>query len=317
MRRESRDPWRLPVLERLGVQLRDLESAERRARAKRAGRRRRRISISAGFATALIAILALLVAGRVAHALSPVNRAPGAAAASESVHFNSAISLKVGSQLKTFTELGEIDFATRDYSTILEVGQGGETSEERRVDGVLYVAQPLRGRSRHAPIRWLAFRVAREASTTFAAAPESDEFTNPLVLLDELGGTRAPVIVLGSEHLHGVLTTRYRLHTNLASLLSASPGAPGQPASYRTVSVTLTVWLDAQGRPRQVDETVAGASVGAASMTTVTDFTAYGRPVAVRAPSEISVTSERSAVARNPLRVSPGRIFEGLVFAHR
>jgi hypothetical protein len=256
--------------------------------------------------------------GQLARARSPVNRAPAAAAASESVRFHSTITITVngGQPYGRFAEHGEIDFARRNYRTTLELGHG-EAIEQARVDGVLYIAQLPGGRSQHARIRWLGFPLAREAASTFASAPESEEFTSPLVLLDELGGTRAPVKLVGTEYLRGVATTLYRLQTNLASLLAASPGARRQPSSYRAVGATLTVWLDRHGRPRRVNETVAGASSGGqASITTVTDFTGYGQPVAVRAPTKISVRANRSIVAPSPLAASPSRIFERLLFAH-
>jgi hypothetical protein len=312
MKPQSRDPWRLPVLDRLGAQLRELE------RADNARRRRRRVSISGGLVAALVAAFAFLDMGQLARALSPINRAPAAAAASESVRFHSTITITVnGQQYGRFSEQGEIDFARRNYRTTLELGHG-EAIEQRRVDGILYIAQLPGGRGQRAPIRWHGFPLAHEAATTFASAPESEEFTSPLVLLDELGGTRAPVKVVDTEDLDGVPTTRYRLQTNLASLLSASPGAASQPASYRGVGATLTVWLDHHGRPRRVDETVAGASsAGGASITTVTDFTGYGQPVAVRAPIKLSVTAKRSILAPSPLAASPSRFFERLLFGHR
>jgi hypothetical protein len=311
MSRGTRDPWRLPVLDRIGEQLRELENADATRR------RRRRISLSGGLVAALVVAFAVLNMGQLAHALSPVNRAPAAAAASESVRFNSAITITVnGRQQERFIQHGEIDFARRNYRTTLQWGQG-EAIEQRRVDGVLYIAQLPGGRSQHALIRWLAVPLAHEASTTFASAPESEEFTTPLVLLDELGGTRAPVKVVGTEDLHGVPTTVFRLQTNLASLLSASPGAGSQPASYRGVGATLTVWLDRHGRPRRVDETFAGASsAGGASITTVTDFSGYGQRVAVRAPTKLSVRAKRRIVAPSPLAASPSRSFERLLFAH-
>lgn len=312
MSREPRDPWRLPVLDRIGAQLRELENADATRR------RRRRISLSGGLVAALVVALAVLNMGQLAKALSPVNRAPAAAAASESVRFHSTITIMVnGGEQARFTEHGEIDFARRNYRTTLQLGPGGGAIEQRRVDGVLYIAQLPGGDSQHAPIRWLGFPLAHEASTTFASAPESEEFTSPLVLLDELGGTRAPVKIVGTEYLHGVPTTLYRLQTNLASLLSASPGAARQPASYRGIGATLTVWLDRHGRPRRVEETVAGASsAGEASITTVTDFTGYRQPVAVRAPAKLSVKANRRILAPSPLAASPSRAFERLLFGH-
>ena len=314
------DPWRVKAIERLGAQFRDLESAEHEVRVRAAGRRRRRISISGVLAAAAIAILTLVLTGRVANALSPINRAPAAAAASESVRFHSTITITVngGQPYGRFTEHGEIDFARRNYRTTLQLGPGGGAIEQRRVDGVLYVAQLPGGRSPRTPIRWLGFPLAHEAATTFASAPESEEFTSPLVLLDELGGTRARVKVVGTEDLDGVPTTLYRLQTNLASLLSASPGAASPPLSYPGIGATLTVWLDRHGRPRRVDETVAGASsAGEASITTLTDFTGYGQPVAARAPTKLSVKAKHSILAPSPLAASPSRSFERLLFAHR
>jgi hypothetical protein len=309
---ESRDLWRPPALDRIGAQLRELE------RADNSRRRRRRVSISGGLVAALVAAFAFLDMGQLARALSPVNRAPAAAAASESVRFDSTITIAVnGGQQGRFSEHGEIDFARRNYRTTLDLGHG-EAIEQRRVDGILYIAQLPGGRSQRAPIRWQAAPLAHEASTTFASAPETEEFTNPLVLLDELAGTRASVTVVGHEDLQGVSTTLYRLQTNLASLLSASSATRSQPSSYRAVGATLTVWLDRHGRPRRVDETVAGASsAGEASITTVTDFTGYGQPVAVGAPTKISVRSKRSIVGPSPLGASPSRAFERLLFAHR
>jgi hypothetical protein len=312
MNPQSRDPWRLPVLDRLGAQLRELERAEATRR------RRRRISLSGGLVAALVVALAVLTMGQLAKALSPVNRAPAAAAASESVRFSSTITITVnGHQYGRFTEHGDIDFARRNYRTTLELGHG-EAIEQRRVDGLLYIAQLPGGRGQRAPIRWQSAPLAHEASGAFASAPESEEFTSPLVLLDELGGTRAPVKVVGMKDLGGVPTTLYRLQTNLASLVSASPGAAGPPSSYRGIGATLTVWLDRHGRPRRVDETVAGTSTGGeASITTVTDFTGYGQPVAVRAPSKLSVRAKRSIPAPSPLAASPSRSFERLLFGHR
>jgi hypothetical protein len=304
--------WQLPVLDRIGAQLRELERAE----VTRS--RRRRVSISGGLVAALVVAFAVLDMGQLAHALSPINRAPAAAAASESVLFSSAITITVnGQQSGKFSEQGEIDFARRNYRTTLELGHG-EAIEQRRVDGVFYVAQLPGGRSPRAPIRWLGFPLAHEAGTTFASASESEEFTSPLVLLDELGGTRAVVKVVATEDLDGVPTTRYRLHTNLASLLSASPGGASPPAAYRGVGATLTVWLDRHGRPRQVDETIAGTSTGGeASITTVTDFTGYGQPVAVRAPTNLTARAKRSILAPSPLAASPSRSFVRLLFGHR
>jgi hypothetical protein len=305
-----------PPLQRLGAQLADLEAAEERAAV---GTRWRPVSISVAGAllAVLVALIVILDTGGRAGA-DIINRAVAAAVASEFVRYRSTISIDVGArQLDGFTQTGEIDFPRRAYATTLELGGGG-VIEQRRVGGVLYVAQLATGHSQSSSVRWLAIPVAHEASSTFASGPESQEFTNPLALLDELAGTHAPVKTLGPARLAGVVSTRYRLRTNLAALLSASPNAGRQPASYRAIPVTLIVWLDSRGRPRRVQETVAGtAAIGAASIKTVTDFSAYAQPVTVLAPSNVVVRSKHSIVAPNPLSASPGRLYERLLLAPR
>ena len=321
MSRRPPDPRQLPPpLERLGSQLRELENAEdtTRVRARNLLRRWRPVSVSAAGAllVLLTTTIVVLTGGGPAGALDIINRAPAAVAKSQSVRFHSAISIATGSrQLNNFIEHGEIDFARRNYATTLRFGHG-EAVEQRRVDGFLYVAQLPREHTPDTPTRWIAFALAHAPSATLASAPESEEFTSPLVMLDELGGTRAPVTDLGPEDLHGIPTTRYHLETNLASLLSAAPSAGRQqPAAYRRVTATLTVWLDRHGRPRQVEELLAGrSSSGAASIRVLTGFSGYGQPTDIRAPLHISARSKRSIVAPT-LAASPSRVFEQLMFA--
>jgi hypothetical protein len=309
MSRQSRDPWRLGVLDRIGAQLRELENTEANQR------RRRRISISGGLVAAVLATFALLNMGQLADALSPINRAPAAAAASESVHFRSTIKIVLnGRQHERFTEHGEIDFAKGDFSTTLSLGQAGGVLERRIADGVFYIAQLRRGRRPGGPVHWLALRLAGGQRASFSSAPEGDAFTDPPVLFRAMAGTRAPVTTVGHEDIDGVPTTHYRLFTDLAAFLHASSPTAEVSLSYRKVAATLDVWLDGRGRPRRVDEAFAGASaLGLARITTRIDFTGYGQPVAVRAPASTSVTSQRQIATPGPLFGDPSRLFERLM----
>lgn len=315
MSRQSRDPWRLGALERLGAQLRDLESADRRVQARAARRRRRRVSISGGLVAALVAAFALLDMGQLAHALSAINRAPAAAAASESVKFDSTITIVLnGRQHERFTEHGEIDFARGDFSTSLSLGQAGGVLERRIVDGVFYIAQLRRGARPGERVHWLALRLAGGQRASFSSAPEGDAFTDPPVLFRAMAGTRAPVTTVGHEDIDGVPITHYRLFTDLAAFLRASSPTAEVSLSYRKVAAALNVWLDGRGRPRRVDEAFAGASaLGLARITTRIDFSGYGQPVAVRAPTSTSVTSQRQIATPGPLFADPSRLFERLM----
>ena len=309
MSRESRDPWRLPVLDRIGAQLRELENADATRR------RRRRISLSGGLVAALVAAFAVLNMSQLAKALSPINRAPAAAAASESVRFRSAIAIVLnGQQRERFTERGEIDFAKGDFSTALDRGQSGGTLERRIVGGVFYIAQVRRSGRAGGPVHWLALRLAGGRRATFASAPEGDAFTDPPVLFRAMARTRARVAIVGHEQIEGVATTHYRLFTDLAAFLRASSPSAEVSPSYRKVGAALNVWLDGRGRPRRVDETFAGVSArGPARITTRIDFSGYGEPVVVRAPAKAFVTSQRRIGTPGPLVGDPGRLFERLV----
>jgi hypothetical protein len=309
MSRESRDPWRLPVLDRIGAQLRELENADATRR------RRRRISLSGGLVAALVAAFAVLNMGQLAKALSPINRAPAAAAASESVRFHSAITIVLnGRPHERFTEQGQIDFAKGDFSTTLSLGQAGGTLERRIVGGVFYIAQLRPGRRTGEPVHWLALRLAGGQRVSFASAPEGDAFTDPPVLFRAMARNRAPVTTVGHENINGVPTTHYRLSTDLATFLRASsPGAKGS-GSYRKVAAALDVWLDGHGRPRRVDEAFAGATaLGPARITTRINFTEYGEPVAVQAPAKALVTSGHRIATPGPLFADPSRLFERLL----
>lgn len=312
-----------PSLQQLGSEIRarlraesEAEAANRRASAPRPRRWRRRVSVAALLAGAA-ALVALLDTGG-AGALDIINRAPEAAAKSETVRFRSTIAIQKGTELlASFIQHGEIDFASRAYSTTLQFS--GEAIEQRRVADVFYAVQIPRGAASR-PVRWLAIPVAREPASQFASSAESEEFTSPLVLLAELGGTRAPVTDEGPEILRvaqeggeqegRVLTTRYHLETNLAALLRAAPRASVPPAGSRNVSASLTVWLDRQGGPRKVAETLRGPSRAPASIRIVTSFGGYGEQVAVEPPHPIARRSKRSIHAPNPLAAAPVRLFE-------
>jgi hypothetical protein len=139
-------------------------------------------------------------------------------------------------------------------------------------------------------------------------ASQSDAFTDPPWVFRALAGIRAPVSRLGQTKLDGVPTTRYRLLTNLASFLRPSTGYVQYPLAYRRIQAGLDVWLDAQGRPRQVDETFTGpSSAGRATMRTVVRFMDYEQPVSVQAPPSSLVKFTKRTAAPNPLPRAPPR----------
>jgi len=310
MTNRERKPMVGPLY-RLGTEVHEAEAAERLS----ARLKRRIVPLSATAAAAAaaitLAVVLLLDSGRSARADTIVNRAPAAAAASRSVSFNSTITISVGSrQLERYSEHGAIDFQHRSYQSTLSLGKAGGAIQQRRVGGQLYVTQTPHGQH-GPPTHWHAVRLAHEPPARFASAPESAQFTNPPVILDGLGSTRSPVSLVGQEDVNGTPTTVYELQTNLAAFLRASNGGRAQPAAYRAVAATITVWLDERDRPLRVEQVF---SAGSARITTVVGFTGYGVNVNVAPPPDSAVVSRTRVPARSPLVASPSSLFERFLF---
>jgi hypothetical protein len=306
------DPWRLPALQRFGTQLRDAESAERRQRGRRP-RRWRPVSLRA----AAVVVALALIAGALelvspAGALSPINHAPAAAAQSRYVRFSSALEVAAnGHQITRFTEQGELDFVTGDYATTLSRPDVGERVQRRRVGDVFYGAASHRG-EQVSSVQWRAIRIAG-ARNASVQAPGGYTLMDPQVVFRVMAGARAPITVVGHEALNGVPTTHYRLSTSLGAFLAAEHGSPSTASAYENVEAELGVWLDGRGRPVRVEAKFAGPSpFGAATMTTLINFTDYGAVVTVRQPSN-AVASPRSG-AFGALGGDPLRTIELLLF---
>jgi hypothetical protein len=80
---------------------------------------------------------------------------------------------------------------------------------------------------------------------------------------------------------------------------------------YRRVAARLEVWIDDEGRPRQVVETF---SAGNTLMQTVVSLHGYSLPVTVQAPPKALVHMTVGAVKRNPLGGGPTPLFVRLLF---
>jgi hypothetical protein len=312
----SRDPWRLPSTERFGAQLRDLENASRsRSRLPRSGLSPRAILLSSGgIAAAVICILLVLTSGRSAQARSVVNEAPAAAERSGSVRFQSVLTIMVdGHRRAGITEQGAIDFANGTYTSTVRLGNTEQVYERRSVNGVLYAGQRRLGPGARAPVHWAATHLQKGARGAFAS--EGDAFTDPPSVFRSLAGIRAPVVRVGHNDLDGVPTTRYHLLTNLAAVLRPLAGSSQHPLVYRRIQAALDVWLDAQGRPRQVVESFTGPSPsGRATMSTVVRFMDYERPVSVQAPPSSLVKFTNGSGAVNPLAAGPAAVLLRLLF---
>ncbi len=312
MTREE-DRWRTGALERFGEQLRDAERAQAQG-ARRRLERWRPAPARAGAAIVMVALLVgVLEIVAPAGAVSPVNHAPAAAMRSRSVRFDSSLQVSLnGRPLTHFTEVGELDFVTGDYATMLSLA--GERLDRRRV-GDMFYGRELHAHARASSERWHALRV-EQAPGGSARAPGGYTLIDPQVVFRVLADSRSAVNQVGRQELDGTRTTHYRLSTSLAAFLSAEGGPVTDLAQYQSVQATLDVWLDANDRPRRVQTSFAGASrLGNGTMTAVIDFASYGAPVTVRPPSAFDV-SQRSA-ASAALVGDPLRAAEVVLFARR
>lgn len=86
---------------------------------------------------------------------------------------------------------------------------------------------------------------------------------------------------------------------------------PDKSGEHGSAPVTLKVWIDRQGGPRQVDETFAA---GGSYLSTLVQFGGYGQAVLVQAPPSSLVRPTRGAIRPNPLGAGPGPLLAPLLF---
>jgi hypothetical protein len=310
-RRRTHNPWDLPTLRTIGAPYAKEQEEQRRPRGQARQRTRRRVMLASGaVAAAGAAIVLVLAPGRSAQARSIVNEAPAAAEHAGSLAFSSTLTIRVdGGSRPGIGEEGEINFLTGDYRTTTRFQSTHQLSERRRVGDLVYAS---RGHVADRPgqqTRWDAAPVARWAPGGFAY--ESDAFTDPISIFRTLAHIGAPVRRIRRQSIEGAPTTLYRLSTNLEAFLARNEGHVQDPAMYRRVAATLEVWIDDQGRPRQVVETFSAADT---SLRTVVRFHDYSLPVSVDAPAQSLVRSIGSAVQSNPLGSDPGSLLPRLLF---
>jgi hypothetical protein len=309
-RRRAHNPWDLPTLRTICAPYLQVQEEQRQRRVRaRQWARRRAILASGGLAAAVVAIVLVLNPGRSARANSIVNEAPRAAEQAGSLQFDSTLTIReAGHRRPGVTEEGAIDFLTGDYSTKTRF-QSTQLIERRSVNGLVYASRGPVAQGSSEPTHWDSSPVEKGAPGGFAY--ETDAFTDPLSFFRALAHIAAPVRRIGPRTVHGVATTLYRLPTNLGAFLAPNTGRIQDPGMYRRVDARLEVWLDREGRPRQVVETF---SAGNTLMQTVVSFHGYSLPVTVQAPAKALVHPTRGAVKRNPLGGGPTPLFVRLLF---
>jgi len=300
------DPWRLPELQRLGTQFRELETDESRAPASRRYRIARRLApVAVGVALAGATLELVAPAG----ARLRVNQAPVAAERSGSVAFSSVLEAEVhGTSIGQLNEQGELDFSTGNYATVLTNDRAGVSSARRRIGPIVYFSGQRKGAGAPSGRRWLASPASNQSVTQLGAS-----IVDPQVVFDVLERAPSHVAPVGHALLDGHATTQYRLRTTLGSFLEGEGARPSEIRVYRGVSGTLEVWLDSQGRPRRVEALFEGHSHFSRARLHVTiAFFGYGSKVQVRAP--MNWTPAHASQRTSGLEAGV-RVLERLLFA--
>jgi len=308
--RPKPNPWDLPTLHAIGAPYTEAQD-ERARRGVRSRQRlwRRAALAGAGLSAALLAGVLALFSGGPALAHNILGEAPAAAERAGSLAFRSTLTIRVDGQRRPgLAEEGAIDFVTGTYATSTRFDNTDSQIDRRSVNGVLYSSHGRAAASATAT-RWYSAPIAKGAPGGFDY--ESDAFMDPPSLFRTLAHISSPVRRVGEQTIEGSRCTVYRLSTNLAAFLRPSAGHFQNPGMYRRVRARLEVWVDRQGRPRQVLETF---SAGATVMRTAVTFSGYGQPVTVNAPPNSQVRSTHGSRWRNPLSAGPGPLLAPLLF---
>ena len=263
--------------------------------------RRRTLGAMLGAALGLAALgLTTLGAGNDKPAdqrgLRLVRQAPDVALQSKRFQMEMAISLvpKHGPTHST-TETAVLDVAHRRASLLLadvvSPRQGGWRMVSQ--DNVLYVLLGPSQARQYPGKSWVSIKLPTAMAAQGAAV---GPIPDPLSFLAGLRGVEGSVRRVGSSSLDGTPATGYAAVINMQAMSTAvGPEGASQVQALRRLGVPdlpVTVWLDAKGRPREID---VRADLGAqGSIVAQVRFDAFGEPVVIGIPRDADVVHATS-----------------------
>jgi len=121
--------------------------------------------------------------------------------------------------------------------------------------------------------------------------------SDPRSTLDILRGVSNEVTDLGHDAVHGVDTTHYHAAIDAKKALTRVPSS--QRDRFNRVyghsrTIPTDVWIDGDGLPRKIVETLSGSAAGDSVRTRTTmEFSDYGAPVHVKIPPASDTASYR------------------------
>ena len=178
---------------------------------------------------------------------------------------------------------GVIDTEARSARMTLTVGGGRQGTSIKVIvaDGSVYI-QGLPGQPAG---KWTRSNAAQQAGPLTAA--------NPAQALDLLLGVSDDVKEAGKEELRGASTTRYTGTIDMEKVLERQ-GSSGGPdtGSMGLDEVPFEIFIDDEGRPARVEQTIALELAGKKVETvSTTDFYDWGTDADIQPPAESDVVS--------------------------
>jgi hypothetical protein len=118
-----------------------------------------------------------------------------------------------------------------------------------------------------------------------------DAFANPTAMLGILSNL-GTVTTVGSAVIDGTQTTEYKVNIDVAKAVveSSDTGIAAALKCLNMTSFPLAIWIDAQGRTRQIQFTWNSSQFSASVTVSVTiGFSTFGEPAYGSAPSPSDV----------------------------
>jgi hypothetical protein len=250
------------------------------------------VAAAAIVTTAAVVGAVMSSAPRSASASTRILAAASRTQAARTAQFTSTISLSTGGPpVKAVEMTGSSDLAAGATETKL-VGTG-QSETVRYVDGVEYVQWSVL----HLPpgARWVRILPSDLGVTSVPVGSTGNG--DPTQGLQFLGGLVGQPGVIGPDTVGGTAVIQYHVELDLQTLFAklGQAGSHLSPAfakgfqvlqnSVNLARVPADVWLDAQGRVRRFDLTLAlHTSRGSITEVSSTTFSAFGGPVNVETP---------------------------------
>ena len=267
-----------------------------------ASRRRRRPRLAAaGVLVATVAVVGgLLVSGGGTHrpaqlsgsdVLALARGAEGKMAGLKSSRVDVTMSMSVAGRDLTGAGTGAFDYVKHDGTLSLTIDPVGTLNEVLTPAGI-YMQLPESERSVMAAQTggksWLEIsfaEISKESGVDMTALMQQSGGQDPASSL-RLLGQGGQFHLVGTEPVRGVMTTHYAGTVDVAAVLrkeSTDIAATNRVlALYSSTDIPVEMWLDAQGVPRRISQTLPMKSPG--TMTMTMEFYGFGTPVTATAP---------------------------------